>query len=61
MTERKAIRRKLEVLAECPINGICEMDAQHEQPAIKCGYCNDIVDDAVHGTTVVCGLDDWEG
>ncbi|MDR3631738.1 MAG: hypothetical protein P4L42_15565 [Desulfocapsaceae bacterium] len=56
MRQRKAIKRVTEIVAECPVNGVCALKLQGIKPWQRCGYFDGTVRDH-RGLRVVCKLE----
>ena len=53
--ERRAIRRQGEILAECPLGGICNGRIEDSKEWLRCGHYGGMVLDR-RGLRVVCGF-----
>jgi len=55
MTQRKAIRRATEIVAECPIDGTCTCKMEGTKEWQRCGYYNGTIEDS-DGLRAFCKL-----
>ena len=62
MTNRRAIQRAREIVAECPHDGTCSSMQTHRGCMwLSCGLYAGIEEDEQQGTMVRCRLDDGAG
>ena len=56
MPQRKAIKRPVEIVAECPLGGVCTQKMDGSTDWISCGHYNGTITDK-KGFRVVCKLE----